>query len=303
MSFSMELKSELASVKSKECCEKAMLAGAFQTASDVTISKEGIKINFQSKNLEVAKKIYAIVNDLYKVNVTVLAKKQLRLNKEDVYIISIDDNDHEIINDIHLFDNKDSLYEDCCKRSYIKGAFLSNGSINNPEKSSYHLEIQTFDINKAEKLKNLLNEYNLKAKTTKNKRGYICYVKEAEKISDFLRLVGAVKKLIDFEDERINRDFNNSINRIINCEIANEKKAIEASNKQLEYISIVENKMFGELKDTLKEAIFLRKEYPDKTLSELSEVSGDHFSKPISKSALNHRFRMIKEIAEKYESK
>ena len=137
----------------------------------------------------------------------------------------------------------------------------------------------------------------LNAKVTQNKRGYIAYIKEAERIADFLRVIGANNSLFDFEDSRIKRDFKNSINRVINCDIANEKKALEAAQKQLEYIEIIERKQPKNISKSMKEAIFLRKKYPDSTLLELSYASLEHFDNQISKSALNHRFRAIKDLA------
>jgi DNA-binding protein WhiA len=122
-------------------------------------------------------------------------------------------------------------------------------------------------------------------------------MKEAEKIADFIRVIGASNSLFEFEDSRIKRDFKNSINRVINCDIANEKKALDAAIKQLGYIKIIQDSEKKNISKSMSEAIFLRKKYQDASLLELSYASLQHYEKQISKSALNHRFRAIKDLA------
>jgi DNA-binding protein WhiA len=193
------------------------------------------------------------------------------------------------------------IEKECCKRAYLRGAFLASGSVNSPETSAYHLEIQAFSEKQANIIADTANFFGLNTKVSKNKRGYISYIKEAEKIADFLRVVGANNSLFEFEDSRIKRDFKNSINRVINCDIANERKALDAARKQLNDILIIEEKHKGKLPTSMEEAIQLRKKYPDSTLLELSYASKELFEKQISKSALNHRFRAIRDLANKIE--
>ena len=176
MSFSMELKTELANVRLPKCCNKAMLAGILQIAGHIHLSHDGLMIEFQSKNETVAKRVEFLIKNIFKVEATVLAKKQTKLNKMDIYLVQIFDKDRIILNELHLLDeSKIDLSKECCKKAYVKGAFLATGSINNPETSSYHMEIQTFDIDSANFLCECLNEFELKAKVTKNKRGYIIF--------------------------------------------------------------------------------------------------------------------------------
>ena len=145
----------------------------------------------------------------------------------------------------------------------------------------------------------LLNFFNLNAKTLKRKRGFISYIKESEKIADFLRVVGAISALFTYEDERIKRDFVNSITRVMNMDIANQNKTLEAADKQLRSISILENMMdISKLPKSMREAIELRQKYPESSLNELSDNSYELFNKTISKSALNHRFRNINDLAD-----
>ena len=195
--------------------------------------------------------------------------------------------------------NEPILIKECCKRAYVRGAFLASGSINSPKSASYHLEIHTFDEFQANNLTALLNYFQLNAKTLKRKRGFISYIKESEKIADFLRVVGAMSGLFYYEDERIKRDFVNSITRVMNMDIANQNKTLEAANRQLRSISVLENMMdIRKLPKSMREAITLRQTYPESSLNELSDYSTDLFNKSISKSALNHRFRNINELAD-----
>jgi DNA-binding protein WhiA len=194
--------------------------------------------------------------------------------------------------------NEPFMIKECCNKAYLKGAFLASGSINSPKSSSYHMEISTLREHDAINIRDLLNHYDLNAKVIARKKGYIAYIKESEKISDFLRVVGAINALFKFEDERIKRDFVNSITRVMNMEIANQNKTLEAANRQLRSISVLENMMdITKLPKSMREAIVLRKKYPEASLNELSDLSIDELNKSISKSALNHRFRNISDLA------
>lgn len=185
----------------------------------------------------------------------------------------------------------------CCKRSYLRGAFLAGGSINNPETSSYHLEIFSLYEEHNEALCNLMNEFQLNSKTLERKKGYINYLKEAEKITEFLNIIGAHNALLRFEDVRIVRDMRNSVNRLVNCETANLNKTIGAAIRQVENIRYIdETAGLDILPEKLREIARLRVEYQDVTLKELGEmVSGGQ----ISKSGINHRLRKIDQIADK----
>lgn len=307
MSFSTEIKTELQSIKQSDCCNKAELSAMLHIGGSIEKNSTGLSLVFQSTNNAVIRRFVSIVKGLYSLEVTIIKKQTTRLKKHDLFIIKISDKVEYLLTDLSLINKSAIFFQDvdegiiekeCCKRSYLRGAFLATGSINSPETSSYHLEIQAFSEVQANVIKDLANYFSLNAKVAKNRRGFIAYIKEAERIADFLRVVGANNSLFDFEDSRIKRDFRNSINRVINCDIANEKKAMDAANKQLEYIAIIEKK-YNNLSKAMNEAIFLRKTYPEATLLELSYASVEHFDKQISKSALNHRFRSMKDLANK----
>ena len=185
----------------------------------------------------------------------------------------------------------------CCKRSYLRGAFLAGGSVNNPETSSYHLEIFSLYKEHSEALCELMNSFDLNAKTLERKKGYMTYLKEAEKITDFLIIIGANNAMLKFEDIRILRDMRNSVNRLVNCETANLNKTIGASVRQVENIKYIQGTVgLDVLPEKLREIAELRVAHKDVTLKELGEMVS---SGPISKSGINHRLRKVDAIAEK----
>lgn len=305
MSFASDTKSELLTIKADKCCKLAELSALLRLHGEINISSTGLRIEFRTTNMQIARRVIKNVKDSYHIEVEVISKKQMKLKKNDIYIIVIRDKANEIINELGLMNHIETLQDeplivkDCCKRAYLRGAFLATGSINSPTSSSYHMEIASNDESYAYALSDLLNFYNLRSKVVKRKKGYITYIKESEKISDFIRVVGAINALFTFEDERIKRDFVNSITRVMNMEIANQNKTLDAATKQLRSISVLENMIeASKLPKSMAEAITLRKENPESSLNELSDISEYIFKKRISKSALNHRFRNINSLAE-----
>ncbi|XFA98453.1 DNA-binding protein WhiA [Candidatus Izemoplasma sp. B36] len=308
MSFSKTIKTELQSIKQLDCCNKAELSALLHISGSIEMNSSGLNLVFTSTNNAVVRRFVSIAKSLYDINLTIMKKEIKRLGKHDQFIVKINDKANFLLRDLSLINDNAVFFQDvdealiekeCCKKAYLRGAFLATGSINSPETSAYHLEIQAFSEVQANVIKEIANYFNLNTKVAKNKRGYIAYIKEAERIADFLRVVGASNSLFEFEDSRIKRDFKNSINRVINCDIANERKALDAAKRQLEHIEIIEKKYKKNISKGMEEAIFLRKKYPDSTLLELSYASLEHYDKQISKSALNHRFRSIKDLANK----
>ncbi len=306
MSFSSEVKNELATIRNLQCCNIAELSALFHIGGSVEVSRSGLALSFQTTNNAVIRKLMKMVKDQYQIELTLISKKQLNLQKQDLFVVKVTDKVETMMQDLSLV-NKTALFfhdvdeklirKECCKKAYLRGAFLAGGSINSPDNARYHMEIQAFNQKQAEVLQKLANDFDLNGKIAANKRGWIVYLKEAERISDFLRVTGATNQLFVYEDSRIKRDFKNSINRVINCDIANEKKALDAARQQLEYIETIEKARVGKLTKAMEEIVFLRKTYPEATLLELSYVSAEHFPEMISKSALNHRFRALKELA------
>lgn len=305
MSFANDTKSELLNVKSESHCELAELSALLRLNGNVNLSSEGLSVTFNTTSLGLARKVIKMIKELYKVEVEIRSKKQMKLSKNDIYIVIIKEKASQIINELSLMNPPDNIFDDpllineCCRRAFLRGAFLASGSINSPKSSSYHLEIHTKEELESLHITALLNGFHLKGKTLQRKRGYISYIKDSEKISDFLRVTEAMNSLFAYEDERIKRDFVNSITRVMNMDIANQNKTLAAATNQMRSISILENMTdINKLPKSMKEAIELRKKHPESSLNELSEYAKEHFNKAISKSALNHRFRNINEMAD-----
>ncbi|SER80648.1 hypothetical protein SAMN04487944_110107 [Gracilibacillus ureilyticus] len=305
MSFASEIKKELTKIENDSCCNRAELAALIRMNGAVSFSRLHYSLDVQTENAAIARRIYTLIKGLYGLPVELLVRKKMKLKKNNVYIVRMNEGvkdmlvDMEILNEPYQFVRSiSSKYKDkeCCRRAYLRGAFLAGGSVNNPETSSYHLEIYNFYEEHNQALCDLLNEYNLHARILERKRGYITYIKEAEKITEFLNYIGAHQALFKFEDVRIVRDMRNSVNRLVNCETANLNKTIGAAFRQVENIRYIENTAGLEaLPDKLREIAILRMEHQDVSLKELGEmVSGSK----ISKSGINHRLKKIDQFAD-----
>ncbi|MGM9928691.1 MAG: DNA-binding protein WhiA [Bacillus sp. (in: firmicutes)] len=304
MSFASETKKELTTLELKDCCSKVELSALIRMNGSLSFSNRHLVIDVQTENAAIARRIYTLLKKNYGVNVELLVRKKMKLKKNNIYIVRFSEQAQEILMDLKILGEGFTIIHDistelvakkCCKRSYLRGAFLAGGSVNNPETSSYHLEIFSLYKEHNDALCELMNAFDLKAKTLERKKGFITYLKEAEKISEFLRIVGANNAILRFEDVRIVRDMRNSVNRLVNCETANLNKTIGASLRQVENIQYIESTVgLGVLPDKLREIAELRVAYQDVTLKELGEMVS---SGKVSKSGINHRLRKIDDIA------
>lgn len=309
MSFASETKKELTNLELKPCCLKAELSALIRMNGSLSFSNRMLILDIQTENAAIARRIYTLLKKQYDISVELLVRKKMRLKKNNVYIVRLVQRAKEILEDLNILDEGFTFYRSisenlvkkkCCKRSYIRGAFLAGGSVNNPETSSYHLEIFSQYKEHNDSLCELMNTFELNSKTLERKKGFITYLKEAEKITEFLNIIGAHQALLRFEDVRIVRDMRNSVNRLVNCETANLNKTIGAALRQVENIRYIDDKIgLDALPDKLREIAKLRVEYQDVTLKELGEMVS---SGTISKSGINHRLRKLDEIAEQLRS-
>ncbi|WP_053368196.1 DNA-binding protein WhiA [Bacillus sp. FJAT-27245] len=306
MSFASETKKELTAIEGKPCCGIAELSALIRMNGSLSFSNRKLMVDVQTENAAIARRIYTLIKKSYPIQVELLVRKKMRLKKNNVYIVRLAQEAKEILEDLKILGegftiihdiSPDLIKKKCCRRSYLRGAFLAGGSVNNPETSSYHLEIASLYKEHNDSLCELMNTFGLNSKTLERKKGFITYLKEAEKITEFLNIIGAHNALLRFEDVRIVRDMRNSVNRLVNCETANLNKTIGASLRQVENIRFIDRTVGLEiLPGRLREIAELRVAYQDVTLKELGEmVSGG----AISKSGINHRLRKIDEIAEK----
>lgn len=306
MSFASETKKELTNLEVKDCCTKSELSALIRMNGSLSFSSRKPVVDIQTENAAIARRIYILIKRNYSVQVELLVRKKMRLKKNNVYIVRLAEKTSEILEDLKILSegfvfthniSATLIKKKCCKRSYLRGAFLAGGSVNNPETSSYHLEVSSLYKEHNDSLCELMNTFGLNSKTLERKKGFITYLKEAEKIADFLSIIGAHNALLKFEDIRIVRDMRNSVNRLVNCETANLNKTIGASLRQVENIRYIEETVgLHILPDKLREIAELRVAHQDVTLKELGEmVSGG----TISKSGINHRLRKIDELADK----
>ncbi|TGB02299.1 DNA-binding protein WhiA [Halobacillus salinus] len=306
MSFASEIKKELTNVEADTCCMESELAALIRMNGTFSLSNREYILDVQTENAAIARRIYMLIKKLYPYPVELLVRKKMRLKKNNVYIVRMSEQAKVVLEDLEILKGPLSInpnipekyqQETCCKRAYLRGAFLAGGSVNNPETSSYHLEIYSSDKEHNDALCTLMNEFGLHARTLERKKGFITYLKEADKITELISNIGAHQALFKFEDVRIVRDMRNSVNRLVNCETANLNKTIGAAFRQVENIKFISRTVGLEaLPDKLREIASLRLQHQDVSLKELGEyVSGA----TISKSGINHRLRKIDEFADK----
>jgi DNA-binding protein WhiA len=305
MSFSTEVKNEITRETHSNLENSAMLSAFLR--QNAYINSEVIRI--LTENAAICRYLFKIIKNLYDIAGKVTVRKNYNFKKNLMYIMEIKEKKDFILKDLSLM-NDDGYFinipkeyiidDDELKKAYLKGCFLASGSVNNPKTSRYHLEFLTDDFEYATFIDSLLNEYGLNSRVIKRKNGYMVYIKEAEKISDFLKMIKAYNGVLYFENIRIYRDQKNITNRLNNCEQANIEKTINTAVRQINDINIISN-MIGldAIDEKLKEVARFRLKYPESSLIELSDIISHETNKKVTKSCLNHRFRKIKDIAEK----
>jgi len=292
-------------VDAEPCCDRAELSALIRMNGAVQLSNKRIVLDISTENAAIARRIYTLLKRHHDVPTELLVRKKMRLKKNNVYIVRVPAGVESLLKELaiagsgfqfHPSIDKELVRKPCCKRAYLRGAFLAGGSVNNPEGSSYHLEISSMYEEHCRALVELANKFHLNARFIERKKGFILYIKEGEKIIEFLSIIGAHQALFKFEDVRIMRDMRNSVNRIVNCETANLNKTIGAAVRQIDNIKLLEKEVGLEnLPDKLREVAEIRLKHPDLNLKEV----GDMLKGQVSKSGVNHRLRKIDEWAEK----
>lgn len=308
MSYTTDVKQEVALHMPEEEEARAELSALIQLTSSLSISSQGLTIVVETGNAPVSRCIYRLLKQQYDVTIETSVKKRMNLKKNRIYILRVYGDIRSILEDLEIY-SKRGLKEkpllkivskDSCARAYLAGAFLAQGSVNSPKTSRYHLEIQAANPSHAQFLVQLMSRFSIPAKIVERRNHSIVYIKAAERIADFLRCIEADQSLLQFEDARISRDLTNSVTRLNNVDVANEVKSIQAANRQLEDIEILEqHEQLKYLDEKLLEVIALRKEFPEASLNELAEKMWQRTGNPVSKSGLKHRFVKIHELAEK----
>lgn len=307
MSFTVKIKEEISNIKSTKYEIIAELSGY--------IRNNGIfqdnKVTLNTENKFLVDRISNFIQVITDINPQVEIIENLNFSKKELYQITIENNLDKMLKELGIYNEKNEYLpvvptyivganEEI--RAYLRGVFFASGSINDPKTSRYHLEILVTEPEEAVFVQKLLNIFDLNAKILNREKGYMIYIKEAEKISDFIKILGANNAVMYYENVRIYRDQKNKTNRLNNMEQANIDRVFETANEQLRQIKIIEdNNGMDLLDDRTKLAVRYRKEYPETSLKELAEIITLETGKSLSKSGINHRFRKVRELAASFE--
>jgi DNA-binding protein WhiA len=307
MTFTTMVKEEIAKQDIDQVTAIALLSSFIRFDSKIK-NKE---ITITMENASVARFIYKILKNIFQVTPNIIVRIQRRFRVKQIYILSINENTYDLLEKLNIMNEAKIilpesyfLSEDNDKVAYLKGLFLAVGSISNPKTSGYHFEYVVSTKKEADYINKLLKHFSMDSKVLKRNNKYMIYIKQAEMISDLLKMFGATNSMFNFEDIRIYRDHKNMVNRLNNCEIANQEKTIETGLKQLDDIKYLEdNDLISLLDDRIQEVINYRKKYPETSFKELADIVSVESGKAITKSGINHYFRKIKDLVNKHQKR
>lgn len=308
MSFSSRVKEELSRQMSQaRHCRIAELAAMVSCCGHGFQSDRGeICLRIQTENITVARKCFTLLHKTFNINTDISVKRNAYLKKNRIYTLWIRDGAEArlVMQALKLKEAPDAggellaesliVQQPCCRRAFIRGAFLASGSISDPEKF-YHLEMVASSQMKAEQLRDIVNTFAMEAKIVTRKKYFVVYLKEGNQIVDLLNIMEAYVSLMELENVRILKEMRNSINRQVNCETANIHKTVSAAVSQIEAIEYIRDTIgLDGLPEGLEEIARIRLEQPEATLKEL----GAALDPPVGKSGVNHRLRKLKTIAD-----
>ncbi len=285
MSFSGEVKEELTRhLSPARHCQLAEFAAIVSFCGQFGRDEEGnYTIGFQTENEALIKKGFTLLKKLYNIESGILLTEQ-----EVQYIMQKAGGVEQPVNPL-------TIKNTCCKRAFLRGAFLSAGSISDPRKG-YHMEFVCSNMEQAAQLQQVIRRFDIEAKIVLRKKYHVVYLKEGSAIVDLLNICEAPVSLMNLENMRILKEMRNSVNRRVNCETANISKTVNASARQIEDIEYIrEHYGFEKLSEALREMAEVRLENPDAPLKEL----GEYLTPPVGKSGVNHRLRKLSELADR----
>ena len=311
MSFSSKVKEELyRHVSTARHCQLAELAAILHFCGSIGSGKEGTFLQIRAENALVVRKSFTLLQKTF--NISTETKVQREENGSG-YFLTVSDpgTGRRILQSTRFLDSGGRLVSGlrepvsrmiiknaCCQRAFLRGAFLSAGSMSDPEKG-YHLELVCGLLTQALQIRELLLGFEIEARIVRRKKYFVVYIKEGAGISDFLNVTEAHVALMDFENSRVVRDVRNTVNRRVNCETANIAKTVNAAARQVEDILWLQQRYGLEnLPEGLRQMAQVRLEHPDAPLKEL----GAYLDPPVGKSGVNHRLRKLCELAESIRS-
>ena len=306
MSFTTNIKEEISSFKNTKSELIAELSGYIRNNGNI----QDNMITMSTENKWIMERVTNSLKDFYNIDIPIETVENLNFSKKDLYQIKISLTNDKCLKELGIIDDNNEYLETIPSyivganeeiRGYLRGVFLACGSINDPKTSRYHMELLVERPSEAVFVQKLLNLFDLNAKILNRDKGYMIYIKEAERISDFIKIIGANKAVLYYEDIRVYRDKKNNTNRLNNMEQANMDKVIETANSQLKDIEIIEeNDGLVLLDDKVLIALKYRKKYPEASLKELAEIISLETNKSITKSGLNHRLKKIEDLANQF---
>lgn len=312
LSFSSEVKDELSRITAERDCELAELAAIVRMSGSIQITGGGRTINIKvtTESASTARRFIQLLKKFVEAEVEIVVLKE-KMKKHNLYEVTASASEmDDFLEKIGILFKKERFYikdnikselirKRCCKKAYLRGAFLGSGSISDP-KGPYHLEFVAVSRVQAESLAKLINSFGLNARVAVRKDAFVVYLKNGDDIRDLLGLIGASESLLKFEDIRVLKEMRNSVNRLVNCETANLNKTVDAAIRQIEMINYLkETGAYEHLPFGLKQIAELRVKHPDLSLKELGQL----MTPPLGKSGVNHRLKKLEEFAEKIKSK
>lgn len=303
MTYTTRVKEEIAKTVANENEKICELSGFIRFSADI---KDGITITLE--NASVARRIYTHVKEIFGIRPKITIRNQRRFRIKQIYILEIKEKNDYILSFLNIMEGKKKILPNEFfltnneeKIAYLKGIFLAVGTVSDPASSGYHLEIVTDMNREAIYITNLLKDLGIIAKHLKRNSKYMVYIKNAEVIGDIIKMFQATNSYFYFEDIRIYRDHKNMVNRLNNCEIANQEKAISTGLKQLEEIKYLkEQDLYSLLDDTTKIVLEYREKYPESSLKELADIISMETDYKIGKSGVNHHFIKVKKLIKKH---
>ncbi|EHI75050.1 sporulation regulator WhiA C-terminal domain-containing protein [Streptococcus criceti] len=301
MSFTTQVKEEVLGLAD---ADRSQLSAFIKMSGNLGLTSSGLTLSILTENAKIARHIYSLLEDLYGVQPDIRYHQKTNLKKNRVYTVFVDQEVDLILSDLQLADSffgietgiADSiLHDDEAGRTYLRGAFLANGSIRDPESGKYQLEIFSVYQDHAEDLAQLMQKFMLDAKVIEHKNGAVTYLQKAEDIMDFLIVIGAMQAKDAFEEIKIMRETRNDLNRATNAETANIARTVTASMKTINnIIKIMDTVGMDILPVELRQVAQVRVDHPDYSIQQIA----DSLEIPLTKSGVNHRLRRINKIAD-----